>query len=82
MVKLQYDLSQWDLRLEGRLKELKDEFKGELKVELQGILVQYLGKVAASSSLGQAPSKGKRVMGEHPLGFPPKELVPAFTKGI
>lgn len=35
MAKLQTDFSQWDKHLDGRFKELKDEFRSELKVELQ-----------------------------------------------
>lgn len=60
------------------MKDLKDEFKGKLKVELQGFFEQYLGKLSTSSSTDQSPDKGNGVLKGPPPGFPPKELVLGF----
>lgn len=80
MAKLQTDFSQWDKHLDGRFKELKDEFHSELKVELQGLFEQYLGKVIGSASTGQSPDIGKGILGGPPLGFPPKEAQPTSPR--
>lgn len=45
MVKMRTDFLQWDTSLEGWLKDLKDELRGKLKVELQGLFEQHLGSI-------------------------------------
>lgn len=67
-------------KLEGWLIELKDEFWGELKVKLQGLFEQYLGRLIASSSVGQSPDKGKKVLGGPPTWIPSKGTFTSFSQ--
>ncbi|KAH1121481.1 hypothetical protein J1N35_004641 [Gossypium stocksii] len=73
VVKLQGELSKWDVKLETRLKEFKDDFKSELRFELHNLFEQYLGNLTLTTSNTVAQVKGKKILGGPPPRFPLKE---------
>ncbi|KAK5794473.1 hypothetical protein PVK06_035702 [Gossypium arboreum] len=76
MTKLQVELSQWDTKLGTRLKEFKEEFHGELKLELQGLFKQYLGNLVFAYSATPSIDRGKGVLGGPPSSFALKDRLP------
>ncbi|KAK5818642.1 hypothetical protein PVK06_023585 [Gossypium arboreum] len=75
VAQLKIELSQWDAKLNTRLKELRDDSLGEIKSELQNLFEQYLGNPPSIRIVGAQEDKGKSILGGPPLGFLPKETL-------
>lgn len=64
------------------MKDLKDDFRGKIKLELQGLFEQYLSHPNGSSSAEDSLDKGKGILGGPPPRFPPKETLPTSSGGF
>ncbi|KAH1107644.1 hypothetical protein J1N35_011412 [Gossypium stocksii] len=59
--------------LEGQLKDLKDEIREKLKMEIQGLFEHYLGQLMNSTIVEQSLDKWKGILGGLSPGFTFKE---------
>ncbi|KAK5846697.1 hypothetical protein PVK06_002994 [Gossypium arboreum] len=83
---LQQELSQLRVNINAkiatRFKEFQDGFKGDMQAELYSLLEQFLGQTqhlgVGSFSSGQG--KGKGLLGESPLRFPPRKSLAQSRK--
>lgn len=66
--KIQEEMGLLETKMENRLKEFKEEFRGDL----QAMLGQYFGPPSKSSLVNATVDKGKGVLGAPP-GFSPKD---------
>lgn len=68
---------QWDAKLDTRLKELKDDFRGELQSKLQNLFEQYLGNPTPAVSNLAAQDKGKSILADASPSFPSRDPLDA-----
>ncbi|MBA0655615.1 hypothetical protein Goklo_008082 [Gossypium klotzschianum] len=73
MSQLQLEFIKLDTKLESRFKDLRDEFKGEIRSELHSLFEQYFGQ-SATSAHGMVQDRGKGILGTPPLGFHPRTV--------
>ncbi|KAH1072731.1 hypothetical protein J1N35_025059 [Gossypium stocksii] len=71
VTQLQVEISRWDTKLNSRLKEFRDEFRGEIEVELQTLFEQYLGHQPSVLVTSSSQYKRKGILGGPPW-FPSK----------
>lgn len=77
MSQLQQELSQlrtdMDAKLDTRLKEFQERFKGDMRSELYSVLEQFLGQPQHESPSSTLQRKGKGILGESLPSFPPRD---------
>ncbi|KAG8488175.1 hypothetical protein CXB51_018702 [Gossypium anomalum] len=77
MSQLQQELSQLrtdiDAKLDTRLKEFQEGFKGDMRSELYSVLEQFLGQPQHGGPSSILQRRGKGILGESPPGFLPRD---------
>ncbi|KAH1107383.1 hypothetical protein J1N35_011151 [Gossypium stocksii] len=73
LAQMQLEVSQIDTKIDTRLKDFRENLKGEIRTERRSLFEQYFGQQASTSVAGGAQDKGKGILGGTPPRFPPKE---------